>query len=1032
MKRLFLIFGLLHFFNAASQSPGGVATNLQLWLKADAGITTVGTKVSQWNDQSGNGRHHSQVTDFYRPTYINTTDPLRFNFQPTLEFNGYNTWLETPSFSTSLTNSMFVFVVSRLSNTYANTWYVTYGWNSDCFCTHWFGNNTRLRILCGEKTSTPQNLLYAINSYIIPRGVAVSDPEQRIVWNGKESLVGKSNYTVNNNFFAVGCDRNYTDFMSGDVAEVIIYTGSSPNSDINNSDLDKIQSYLSIKYGISLDKTDQPNYVNSAGNQIWTGATNLGYQNNIFGIGRDDGSGLLVKQARSHSDQSITMFIDTLKTLNQSNNGTISNDNSFLVLGDNDLNGHTAYNHPSGTSFSNGASTRMINEISNKIWKSQTTTLNTWSVNISTNKYPFAEYVLVSNSALFTPANTRIYSVTNGIAENVSISDGEYVSIGMYYHSPGGVSNPNVWFRTDDAGTISTSWKDYSHNENNIEAVGTWTLSPADAAHNFHPYTTGYSGTKYFREGNSSLTPNNLYGVASRSSSSIFSAVKPSTNNGTGRIVGIDYIDYYAAEPAMSLYVGTLNHYEYYETTTSDFFSVPVVANKSTILSAVADQSFNAGNGQKRLGMNGTYQIFNSPVGNYYHVFGQYFSIGYGTWSSPGAFPGDIMEVIWFNKALTAAEQLQISSYLAIKNGVHLNSDYISSKGLTIWDNASNMIFNNNIFGIGRDDLGSLNQKVSNSINNSTILTAATINNFVLSNNDASRNELNDEEYQLFGDNNNTSTILLPINTADHPSLPAGSELIPRIWLTQEKANSVGNIWLEVDLSSYNISSEVIMIVADNQDLNLNPAYVTPTSYIGGKAVFEYNFNGTEKYFSFVSVIDILGVTLIDFTVKLDNNQVLVEWKTASEVNNDFFTVQRSENIKDWTTIDTVDGAGSSSITLEYSTVDSFPVRKSDAYYRIKQTDFDGSFTYSLIKSVRMNDESDNVFIYPNPANNYFNIIGVDENFTVELYSITGDLLATFNNQNTIDIEHLINGVYYLKIITSNGITNQTKLSVLR
>lgn len=53
--------------------------------------------------------------------------------------------------------------------------------------------------------------------------------------------------------------------------------------------------------------------------------------------------------------------------------------------------------------------------------------------------------------------------------------------------APGGVSNPVLWLRADDAGTIATAWKDNSPQARNVEAVGSWSVSAADRAHNFNP-----------------------------------------------------------------------------------------------------------------------------------------------------------------------------------------------------------------------------------------------------------------------------------------------------------------------------------------------------------------------------------------------------------------------------------------------------------------------------------------------------------------------------------------------------------------
>jgi hypothetical protein len=441
MKKILIVsIAVLLTTTLFSQSPGGIATNLQLWLKADAGISVSGSAVTQWNDQSGNLRHHTQATAGNRPAYIAASDPYLFNHQPTVRFTRANlNWLESSNYSAALTNALYVFVVSRLESSFSTTWYVAYGFNGDDLHAQWYGNNASFyrtgNILAASKT----NILYALSSYILPKGTAGGDPAPRISWNGTSTTVTKGSYTVANNTFSVGRDRNGTDYMNGDIAEVIIYTGTSATADITAADLQKIQSYLSLKYGISLDPAGQADYVSSGGTTYWSGAANTGYQNNIIGLGRDDNSALYQKEATSYPDTSVTLFLGTQTALNSSNTSTIASDNSFLVLGDNNLNGRSNYSQPVATSFNNGNSTAELNSISNRIWKTQTTTTGTWTINIGTNNFPYATYVLVSNSNSFVPATTRIYAVTGGAAHGVSISNGEYVSIGSYIQAPGGV-----------------------------------------------------------------------------------------------------------------------------------------------------------------------------------------------------------------------------------------------------------------------------------------------------------------------------------------------------------------------------------------------------------------------------------------------------------------------------------------------------------------------------------------------------------------------------------------------------------------
>ena len=113
---------------------------------------------------------------------------------------------------------------------------------------------------------------------------------------------------------------------------------------------------------------------------------------------------------------------------------------------------------------------------------------------------------------------------------------------------------------------------------------------------------------------------------------------------------------------------------------------------------------------------------------------------------------------------------------------------------------------------------------------------------------------------------------------------------------------------------------------------------------------------------------DRLPVDLISFDARVVGNEVLLNWATATEINNDFFTIERSRDGFDWDDILTVNGAGNSSQVINYTTRDSFPL-DGRSFYRLKQTDFDGSFDFSAVQSVIYHDvDVQEPAIYPNPA----------------------------------------------------------------
>jgi hypothetical protein len=94
-----------------------------------------------------------------------------------------------------------------------------------------------------------------------------------------------------------------------------------------------------------------------------------------------------------------------------------------------------------------------------------------------------------------------------------------------------------------------------------------------------------------------------------------------------------------------------------------------------------------------------------------------------------------------------------------------------------------------------------------------------------------------------------------------------------------------------------------------------------------------------------------LPVELVSFTTTLVGGEVVIEWSTASELNNDYYLIQRSPDGFNWQTIDTTDGAGNSSWQLDYYEEDREPLLGL-SYYRLKQVDFNGAFAYSPIRVV--------------------------------------------------------------------------------
>ena len=147
-----------------------------------------------------------------------------------------------------------------------------------------------------------------------------------------------------------------------------------------------------------------------------------------------------------------------------------------------------------------------------------------------------------------------------------------------------------------------------------------------------------------------------------------------------------------------------------------------------------------------------------------------------------------------------------------------------------------------------------------------------------------------------------------------------------------------------------------------------------------------------------------LPVSLIDVYAERMDGTVQLTWITASETNNDYFTIERSSDGIEFTSIGTMKGAGNSNQLLHYQFSDDAPL-SGLAYYRIKQTDFDGAFSYSRIVSVDYDDimEPLSVSVFPNPANDYITV-KASRYFVDKKYKI-------FNIMGTLIMEGALNGI---------------------
>jgi hypothetical protein len=171
---------------------------------------------------------------------------------------------------------------------------------------------------------------------------------------------------------------------------------------------------------------------------------------------------------------------------------------------------------------------------------------------------------------------------------------------------------------------------------------------------------------------------------------------------------------------------------------------------------------------------------------------------------------------------------------------------------------------------------------------------------------------------------------------------------------------------------------------------------------------------------------NILPITLLNFTAEKNGKSVLLKWTTASETNNDYFELEKSTDAINFRVVAKIKGAGYSSQLVDYSHEDSNPFT-GISYYRLKQVDYDGTFSYSEIKAINFDDSGrEQVQFFPNPTKGVVNITNLNANrdYVINVYDAVGKLMFSKNTRNnnifTFSAQELASGLYTLQILSEN------------
>lgn len=172
-----------------------------------------------------------------------------------------------------------------------------------------------------------------------------------------------------------------------------------------------------------------------------------------------------------------------------------------------------------------------------------------------------------------------------------------------------------------------------------------------------------------------------------------------------------------------------------------------------------------------------------------------------------------------------------------------------------------------------------------------------------------------------------------------------------------------------------------------------------------------------------------LPVELMKFSGSYSNNQVVLSWTTASETNNDYFMVEKSTNAIDFADIAKIKGAGNSNEIQDYTYLDANS-NKGTTYYRLKQVDFDGKYSYSPIVTVVNNANSDVKVIVNNEMKSIIIQNYSNSALDVFLFDVQGKLWNYYRiGTGNSEIGNINSGVYY--VIINNGSNSSSQKIIM-
>jgi hypothetical protein len=442
---------------------------------------------------------------------------------------------------------------------------------------------------------------------------------------------------------------------------------------------------------------------------------------------------------------------------------------------------------------------------------------------------------------------------------------------------------------------------------------------------------------------------------------------------------------------------------------------------------------------------NGTaYSLTNSNKAPFCPGISAGLEVGGNTTNNEFFHKGRIAEVIFYNAPLHIDSVRRIETYLAIKYGITLNPNglstsngYVSSSGTSVYSQGSTgTTYWNNIIGLARDASSGLLQKQSHTYDDSIRLYISTL----AATNSGNGGTITDNgDFLMIGAT--TGKLMEAVATASEK--PSGITVrLDREWkLINTGFNQSFSMQIKLDGSASGLFSGggTLRLLADDDGnftnatkINSGTSGVT-LSYSSGIITVTivpsssggiFPVNGTPKYITVASNNGTLDDASIQLICTKNNHLVLLEWKSNSETATDRYEVEKSFDQRNWNTVTAISVKNTNTAPASYQTVDT--ISENTVYYRIKIISKTGEASYTTVQKISGNIKTVQLQTYPNPVTSFLNVswTGFKKPERLKIIAADGRIyncVCTINDFNAIiQTQNLPRGVYILTVIGSN------------